>query len=122
MGLTVSVVKRTVFGDQKVTIADITFDSSYPTGGEALNLQQLGLNTVNFMQIPSVSGYILEWDGTNKKIKVRTPLGAHTHTENTAASYAQNATTAASTAAAAAEVANATNLATLVIRVMAFGN
>lgn len=35
MALTVAVIKRNVVGSQREVIADVTFDSSYPTGGEA---------------------------------------------------------------------------------------
>lgn len=47
MALTVSLVKQTVFGDERVVIADITFDSSYATGGEALVPADLGLTTID---------------------------------------------------------------------------
>lgn len=127
MGLAVSIIKNEIFGTQRVVIADITFDSAYVTGGEPLDFKLLGLTQINFMQLPAASGYQLEYDYANKKIKARTPvsaIAAHSHTENTAASYTQNATTAtagAITAAAAGEVANATNLSTLVVRVMIYG-
>lgn len=127
MSLVINIVKRTLFGDQRVVIADITFDSAYPTNGEPVDLGQLGLNSVNFMHVPPVSGYQLEYDYANKKIKVRTPvsaIAAHSHTENTAVAYTQNATTGtggAIVAAAASEIALNTDLHTLVVRIMAYG-
>jgi len=88
----------------------IDFDSSYPTGGELLT----GISN-KFMRLLRVtfdqkSGYLFEFDKANNKVKVLhptrqiTPSGsntsesAHTHTENTAATYTQNATTGAGSA------------------------
>lgn len=51
----------------------------------------------------SDNGHLMQWDKTAGAFKAYKPLGAHTHTENTAASYVQNATTAASVAEAAEE-------------------
>lgn len=121
MALTLSVVKQSVFGDQRIVIADVTFDNSYPTGGEVVDLAALGLIEVNFAQTSNKAGYIVEYDYANKKLIARLPAAAHTHTENTDAEYTQNATTAASTAAVAGEVSNGTNLSTLTVRVMLIG-
>lgn len=46
MAVTVTEVKRGVMGDLKYLIADITFDSSYPTNGEALTQATLGFTTI----------------------------------------------------------------------------
>ena len=102
--------------------AQVDFDSSYPTGGESLTPSQLGLETVAFLIAESKSGYTFEYDYTNKKLKAFTSTAAHTHTENTSATYVQNATTSSSAAAAASEVANATDLSAVTnVRVLAFG-
>lgn len=50
MALTVSIVDTGVMGDYKYTIADITFDSSYLTGGESL--------TASDLQFPSAVTYV----------------------------------------------------------------
>jgi hypothetical protein len=42
MGLTVTPVKVFVNGDRKEAFYDVTFDSSYPTGGESLTAADLG--------------------------------------------------------------------------------
>jgi hypothetical protein len=42
MAATVSRVLDTVVGAQRKTVSEITFDSSYPTGGEAVTASQLG--------------------------------------------------------------------------------
>lgn len=142
MALSVSEIARTVFGNKHVLIAEITFDSSYPTGGEALTAATLGLTAVEAF-VPAgpaaaaagAASAVVKYDRTNSKLQAfqsgpvaaTVTIASHTHTENTDALYTQNATTGAtvatgtvSTLAAAplAEVANATNLATL--KVVAF--
>ena len=49
MALTFSIVTRTLHpeGGKRMNVVDITFDSSYPTGGEAVTPNQLGLNTID---------------------------------------------------------------------------
>lgn len=50
----------------------ISFDSSYPTGGESLTAADLGFedNAANLIVlVPSKSGYVFEYDGANAKIK-----------------------------------------------------
>lgn len=51
MALTVSNLDFSVAGDKRRTIGQITFDSSYPTGGEALTPQQIGLGTILWMDV-----------------------------------------------------------------------
>ena len=43
MALTITPVRSFVVGDRRMVIADVTFDSSYATGGEALVASDLGL-------------------------------------------------------------------------------
>lgn len=59
MGLTVTPVKVWANGDRKEAIYDITFDSSYPTGGEALTKATLGLE----IELNYVSDAVA-WNGT----------------------------------------------------------
>ena len=55
MALTVSLNRPTVFGDAKVASGTITFDSSYPTGGESLTPALLGLTQVDtFVGQPAI--------------------------------------------------------------------
>jgi hypothetical protein len=127
MAATVAIKKRSKFGNGYAVTADVTFGSSYPTGGEALTAQQFGLSALDFVLPSPAAGYIFEFDHANKKLKAFTPTraqSAHSHTENTAATYTQNATTAtagAISAAAASEVANNTNLSAVTARVLAVG-
>ena len=123
----VTVIKRDKIFGKFITIADVTFDTSYPTGGEALTPNQFGLNVIDFMLPSPTAGYIFQFDHANKKLKAFTPTKAqvaHTHAENAAEAYTKDAVTGtggAIAAAAAAEVANTTDLHTLVVRVLAIG-
>ena len=81
-GLTIKPIKRIKFGNAYGQISEITFDDSYPTGGEALLPSGLALNVIEFAEIESAGGYVFEYDHVNKKVIVRTPVGAvaaHTH-------------------------------------------
>ncbi len=102
MALTISNVKRTVFGNDRVAIADVTFDSSYATGGELLDISQLGMQQVDYLAVAPASGYAVEWDGTNKKLLVR-----GTGSAEKAAFTQQDAST---------------DLSTLTVHIMAYGN
>lgn len=83
MGLTVTIggSEKTVFGNRRAVFADVAFDSSYPTGGEALTPETLGLRTIDFLVVENASGYTFEYDRTNEKLKAFAGGGqaAHTH-------------------------------------------
>lgn len=50
MALTLTQVeRRTVFGDRRVHIFDVTWDSAYATGGESLTAADLGLSRVDLV-------------------------------------------------------------------------
>lgn len=75
MAVSVTDVKRGVLGDLKYLIADVTFDSSYPLGGEALTAGTLGLTTIYYMDLTAVRDpdttdnlLIATYDYTNSKI------------------------------------------------------
>lgn len=81
MAATVTIKKAPYksFGGLRMVAGEIAFDSSYPTGGEAISLP---INDVWGMVIENKSGYLFEYDRTNKKIKAFTPTkaqGSHTH-------------------------------------------
>lgn len=104
MALTVNITYRDRDGQSHRSYADITFDSSYPTGGEALALTTLGLarhlREIRFSEVSA--GYQLEYDRTNEKVKA----------------YWVDTTV---DGAAMAEVANTTDLSTLTAKVVAIG-
>ena len=91
---------------------EIDFDSSYPTGGEAWDLSA-DFDVIKTVVFESKAGYTFELTSKNAPASAlvkASVVGTHTHTENTAGAYTQNATTAANTAAVLAEAANTTDL------------
>lgn len=46
MALSNSRVTRTTIGNKKLAVYDVTFDSSYPTGGESLTASDLALKKI----------------------------------------------------------------------------
>ena len=73
MALTISNQDRTVMGDRTVVFATVTFDSSYPTGGEAIaasdfeNLDQIDYVSVNPVDVATNR---VVWDRGNSKLKI----------------------------------------------------
>jgi hypothetical protein len=70
VALTIRPVKTWVCGDRRNVLADITFDNSYPTGGEALTATDLGLtlelNAVH--AAPATTGHVCPYDQANAKL------------------------------------------------------
>lgn len=87
-GLTVNGVRGPrLVGDTAWVCADVTFDSSYPLGGESLTASDLGFGAIDSnlkvmtLEATSVSSYSFEYDYTNSKLKARrfrSGLGAAT--------------------------------------------
>lgn len=101
MAASVTSIDKTVVGNKRQSVAEVTFDSSYPTGGESVTAAQLGLSKVDYAlcNIIAVGGTVdvaeAFYDKANSKIKVfdQTP----------------------------AEVANTADLSTLSVRIVAWG-
>ena len=57
---TVSVVSQRIGGGSKETVADVTMDSSYPTGGEVFTADQVAMHKVEYgvASIKAVSGTV----------------------------------------------------------------
>jgi len=151
LAASVTIKKRFKFGNGFGVVADVAFDSSYPTNGEAVTAQQFGLTALDFVLPSPASGYIFEFDHTNSKLKAFTPTGIHTHKFATGSTAAADATSGAlaevaagtesavrlmgtaidtdyevvlsgtGTKVAGAEVANDTNLSAVTARVIAIG-
>lgn len=105
MAASVSVVTGPeVPGNRKFVTADVTFDSSYATGGEAISVSSLGLTRLDFMWVSPDDGYLPQWDGslTAPKIKL---FWVDTTVDG----------------AALAEVASTTDVSSVVVKVFAFG-
>lgn len=107
MALTFSTVKRNIVGSQREWIGDVTFDNSYPTGGEAFTPADIdpaaGANaTFHHVNIEANDATLADvrlvhYDHTNKKLFMVTTLSS----------------------GANAQAANASDQSAVVIRVMA---
>lgn len=97
MAVTAADVSRSILRNKRFVVSTITFDSSYPTGGEAFTASDLGLGTVDFITFAGNGANDVVWDRANNKLKVFV-------------------------ASTGVEVANATNLSTLAVDVFAVGS
>ena len=135
MALTVTINKTDTVGRYlKVKTGTITFDSSYPTGGESLSKSDLGFSSSveTFVASPN-GGLIFEYDFTNSKLEAFYPTGGSATPASLAApavtvpAGATGVTSSAAqpnlteTAGIAAEVGNTTDLSTIVTNFVAFG-
>lgn len=69
MALTSSVTDRNINGRWREHTVDVTFDSSYPTGGEAYTAGLFGLSQITSLRVASGGGlYVPEIDKANSKI------------------------------------------------------
>lgn len=89
-------------GSRKEVVGVITFDASYPTGGEAVTLAQLGLSRLDYLSVSAGIGYLPTWDGSTSSPKVLL--------------YRQTAATGAF-----AEVPNTTDMSATTVRFLAVG-
>lgn len=99
MPLGVTTRNRFVIGDRVALQASVTFDSSYPTGGEDLTPSLLGgaLQQIDWVEcsVNTAGNRLVVWDRANRKLLLFTALGT--------------------------EAANASNQATIVAEVTIFG-
>lgn len=73
MGLTVSLTGDWLasIGNKRSVNGTITFDSNYPTGGEALSAAQIGLGVIQFVEFDQgLSGYIVAYNSATGKVQV----------------------------------------------------
>ena len=68
MAVTYTQVSRERVGTTRKEVGSIAFDSSYPTGGEALALAVLGLTEVDEVRVGPHEGYTFEYDAANEKV------------------------------------------------------
>ena len=75
-------------GDLQYRIVEVTFDSSYATGGESLAASDLGLDKIEFVAIGNVEdtsgtdyAYFALYDYANSKIKVYNGDASNTTTD-----------------------------------------
>ena len=91
-------------GQNRVVRGTFTFDSSYPTGGEAVSLVNLGLSYLIDLECDGDDGYVLQWD--------------RSQTSPILLAYWVDTTV---DGAALAEVADTTDLSALITRFVATG-
>ena len=105
MAVSVSTSRTDTVGRySKYTTGTITFDSSYPTGGEALLPTAVGLSSkVEFISVSPADGYVFEYDYANSKVKAVYP------------------TSDATAPCPGEEVEDTANLSAVVARYIAFG-
>ena len=131
------------FGARRMAIYDVLFDSSYPTGGEAVTADDFGLSQAIDTMFPAVgvasgNALLFAYDATNKKIMAFYPTGGTEAGPTTVAqpvatvvpdagavtmtgSAAKPTLTATATPGAAKEVGSAANLSGFTVRFMVFG-
>lgn len=76
MALSIDVIKRVHLPAGKGVVADITFDNSYPTGGESLAAADVGLSSIEYVKAEQkgVASRICEYDYANSKLMLFTAL------------------------------------------------
>jgi hypothetical protein len=103
MAAFVAVGDPVVFGSEKVVRGTFTFDSSYPTGGEAVTAATFGLSYLSWLQLDNISDVVTKharWDRANSKIML----------------FIEDGTTGIS-----AQAANASDQSAVDLNMMAFG-
>jgi len=62
--------KNMRLGNQaEACVAEITFDSSYPTNGESLTSAQLGVTSLSYVKADDTDNYTFVYNYTNSKLK-----------------------------------------------------
>lgn len=89
---------RTFSGARQVRRGTITFDSSYPTGGEAITKTNLFLHSLDELTVYPTSGLVFEWDKTNGKIIAYRSAGFTPAGTNSAPAFTGSAPTFTGTA------------------------
>lgn len=108
MAASVTVNHKWVAGDRKEVAATVTFDSSYPTGGLAVTLAQLGFRNrvvgifAGGARDASGNRYDIDWNGSATAPKL---IASRTNAIN----------------GPQQEVPNATNLSTFSVNIVAIG-
>ena len=131
MALTVAIKRNEIFGARRVVFADVTFDTSYPTGGELGLEALLGMGAFNLVLASPNKGLLFEYDHGNKKLMAFYPTGGATAAPTTLAAPKGVANAAGAdtitidpvpiTPGQAKEVGDTADLSTVVTRVMAIG-
>jgi hypothetical protein len=99
-----------LLGNRKVVTGTVTFDSSYPTGGESITLIQLGLSALQNLDVTneygsSTTAYMVTWNKSATAPKLFAYMGDNNNASD----------------GPFIEVANTTDLSALVCRFEATG-
>ncbi len=73
MALTLTKVASGVKGNQRYWQGNIQFDSSYPTGGEAITAASFGMHTIKAVSVTGgvdTEDRVVQWDQANSKLEV----------------------------------------------------
>lgn len=104
MAATVTNTARLKTNNGQIVISTVLLDSSYPTGGEAITANQLGLGTIQGVLVAgNAAGYGAEWVAADNKLKMY-------HVDNNAAGDS-----------AMIEVPDETDLEAVTVTVLAIG-
>lgn len=98
MALTLDVIRRVHLPAGKAVVVDITFDNSYPTGGEAFAAADVQLSSIDYVNVDQkgAASRIVNYDYTNSKLMLFTALST--------------------------EAANASDQSTIVVRALVVGD
>lgn len=74
MAVSISIVDRFKYGNAMTVVADVTFDSSYPTDGESISASSFGLKGIqhipDFVATSSGGGYVGRWNQSKTAAKL----------------------------------------------------
>lgn len=73
MALSITTNRPSVFGDRRVVTGTVTFDSTYPAGGESLTAANIGLTSIEFFDAQAAMNstplaLVLSYNRTTSKI------------------------------------------------------
>lgn len=68
MAVTVTSVFKSEVEGRRMHVVTIGFDDAYPTGGEPVTADNVGLTRIDQAIISPTAGYLLVWDQANSKI------------------------------------------------------
>lgn len=72
MALTIETIQKGVAGDCFDDVIEVTFDNSYPTGGESLTPADIGRTRILHVDASPGGGFVYEYDHDNSKLKAYT--------------------------------------------------
>lgn len=70
MALVVTDNFHNVTGNVRQVIGTLAFDTSYPTGGEALSANAIGLAVIDHLEVDPNGGFAFQYDYTNGTVLV----------------------------------------------------